>query len=303
MVDLRPGTTRIAVLMGGWSREREVSLVSGRSCADALRERGHRVEEIDVGRDVGRLLESIRPDVCLNMLHGQGGEDGCIQGVLETLRIPYSHSGIGASALGMDKHRSKLVLAACGIPVAEGRLVEADALVAGHPMPPPYVVKPNDEGSSLGVRFAFPGDRPPAPLEGETRVLVERYVGGMELTVAVLGDRALEVTAILSGSGWYDYAAKYEPGGSRHEIPARIPAALREDLLGHALAAHSAVGCRGVSRADFRFDAEREELALLEINTQPGMTPTSLVPEQAASVGISFPDLVEWMVRDASCRR
>ena len=303
MTELKPGSTRIAVLMGGWSREREVSLISGRACATALRELGHSVEEVDVGRDIGRTLTALRPDVCLNMLHGKGGEDGCIQGVLEVLRIPYSHSGVGASALGMDKYRSKAVMRQLGIPVAADRLVASGALEAGHPMPPPYVAKPNDEGSSIGVRFVFPGDPPPRLWEGESRVLVERYVSGMELTVAVLGDRALEVTGIVSETGWYDYAAKYEPGGSRHEIPARVPDALRERLLEYARRAHEALGCRGVSRADFRFDPEGDELALLEINTQPGMTPTSLVPEQAARVGISFSSLVEWLVRDASCPR
>ena len=303
MVDLRPGKTRIAVLMGGWSQEREVSLVSGNSCAEALRSRGHRVDEIDVGRDIGRVLEERRPDACLNMLHGKGGEDGCIQGVLETLGIAYSHSGLGASALGMDKSRSKAVLREAGVPVAESRLVPVSALADGHPLPPPYVAKPNDEGSSIGVRFVFSGDPPPEVGKGESLLLVERYVGGLELTVSVLGNRALEVTEIVASSGWYDFAAKYEPGGSRHEIPARIPASLRSRLLGYALRAHEALGCRGVSRADFRFDPDLDELALLEVNTQPGMTPTSLVPEQAASVGISFPELVEWLVRDASCPR
>ena len=303
MVELTPGATRIAVLMGGWSREREVSLVSGRSCAEALRSRGHVVEEFDVGRDIGRVLEERRPDACLNMLHGKGGEDGCIQGILETLEIPYSHSGIGASALGMDKARSKAVLREAGIPVAESRLIPVAMLAEGHPLPPPYVAKPNDEGSSIGVRFVFPGDAPPEAGADESLLLVERYVGGLELTVSVLGTRALEVTEIVSSEGWYDYAAKYEPGGSRHELPARIPSVQRERLLEYAVRAHEALGCRGVSRADFRYDPDGDQTALLEVNTQPGMTPTSLVPEQAESVGISFPELVEWLVRDASCLR
>ena len=310
MVEVIPGRTRIAVLLGGWSREREVSLVSGRSSAEALRQRGHRVEEIDVGRDIARVLAAARPDVCLNMLHGKGGEDGCVQGVLETLEIPYTHSGVGASALGMDKWRSKAVLRDVGITVAESRLLPVAALAAGHPLPPPYVVKPNDEGSSIGVHFVRPGDPPLGPealAAGEEGSggdwLVERFVPGLELTVAVLGGRALEVTEIVAASGWYDYAAKYRPGGSRHELPARIPAAVRERALADARRAHAAIGCRGVSRADFRFDPDAGELVLLEVNTQPGMTPTSLVPEQAECVGMAFPELVEWLLGDASCRR
>ena len=303
MVEIFPGKTRIAVLKGGWSREREVSLVSGSSCAEALRSRGHLVDEVDVGRDIGRVLDELRPDACLNMLHGKGGEDGCIQGILETLEIPYTHSGIGASALGMDKVRSKAVLRQAGLPVADGWLATAAELGAGHLLPPPYVTKPNDEGSSIGVRFVFAGDPPPQTGEGESPVLVERYIDGLELTVSVLGDRALEVTEIVAAEGWYDYAAKYQPGGSRHVIPARISDELRVALLDFALKAHNALGCRGVSRADFRFDPERQELALLEVNTQPGMTPTSLVPEQADRIGIPFPELVEWLVEDASCQR
>ncbi len=303
MVEIFPGKTRIAVLKGGWSREREVSLVSGSSCAEALRSRGHLVEEVDVGRDIGRVLDELRPDACLNMLHGKGGEDGCIQGILETLEIPYTHSGIGASALGMDKARSKAVLRQAGIPVAEGRLATARELGAGHLLPPPYVAKPNDEGSSIGVRFVHAGDPPPQAGANNSPVLVERYIDGLELTVSVLGNRALEVTEIVAAEGWYNYAAKYQPGGSRHVIPARISDELRTSLLDFALIAHKALGCRGVSRADFRFDPERQELALLEVNTQPGMTPTSLVPEQADRIGIPFPELVEWLVEDASCPR
>lgn len=302
-VELRAGSTRIAVLHGGESREREVSLVSGQAALSALRARGHSAQAVDVTPGIVAWLARERPDVCLNMLHGKGGEDGCIQGLLEVLQLPYTHSGVAASALGMDKHRAKAVFREAGIPVASGRLVAAKDFRQGHPLPPPYVVKPNDEGSSIGVRRVFEGDAPPAAAAEEGCLLVERYVGGMELTVSVLGDRALEATRILSGRGWYDYAAKYSPGGSRHELPARLPPGVRERLLALALAAHQALGCRGVSRSDFRFDPDSGEMALLEINTQPGMTPTSLVPEQAAHVGISFPELLEWMLEDASCRR
>jgi D-alanine-D-alanine ligase len=297
---------RIAVLMGGHSAEREVSLSSGRECATALRSEGFEVIEIDAGADLASVLASLRPDVAFNALHGQWGEDGCVQGILEWLRIPYTHSGVLASALAMDKNRAKQIFATVGLPVPQGRLVcRADAR-ARHPIPPPYVVKPNNEGSSVGVYLVLEGANGPAQLGDDMPevVLVEEYVSGRELTATVMGDRALGVTDILA-DGWYDYHAKYAPGGSRHVIPAQIPAEIEAACLDYALRAHRALGCRGVSRTDFRWDEARglQGLVLLETNTQPGMTPTSLAPEQAAYVGIPFGALVRWMVEDASCSR
>lgn len=298
-------SSRVAVLMGGLSAEREVSLVSGRACARALREAGYEVIEVDCDRDLPARLSEIRPDVCFNALHGRWGEDGCVQGILEWLGIPYSHSGVLASALAMDKARAKEVFAAAGLPVAESRLVPREAVETGHVLPPPYVVKPNNEGSSVGVYIVREGANAPrlAATMPET-VMVESYVAGRELTVTVMGDRPLCVTDIVT-EGWYDYDAKYRPGGSRHVLPANLPAEITGACLDLALRAHRALGCRGVSRADFRWDETRGEagLILLEVNTQPGMTPTSLVPEQAAHLGISFAQLCDWMVRDASCNR
>lgn len=297
---------RIAVLMGGRSAEREVSLVSGRECAAALRSEGFDVVEIDAGADLAEVLGREKPDVAFNALHGRWGEDGCVQGILEWLRIPYTHSGVLASALAMDKDRAKAVFAAAGLPVAKGLLARRDAVRAAHPMPPPYVVKPNNEGSSVGVYLVLEGANGPARLSDDMpeTVLVEEYVAGRELTTAVMGDRALAVTDIIA-DGWYDYHAKYAPGGSRHEVPANLPAEITQACLDYALRAHRALGCRGVSRTDFRWDEARglAGLYLLETNTQPGMTPTSLAPEQAAHVGMSFGALVRWMVEDASCAR
>ncbi|MBP7242722.1 D-alanine--D-alanine ligase [Amaricoccus sp.] len=297
---------RIAVLMGGRSAEREVSLSSGRECAAALRQEGYDVVEIDAGPDVARALAETRPDVAFNALHGRWGEDGCIQGLLEWLAIPYTHSGVLASALAMDKIRAKQVFAAAGLPVAAGRLVCKDEARAHHPMPPPYVVKPVNEGSSVGVYLVTEGANGPARLADEMPdvLMVEAYVPGREMTVAVMGDRPLAVTDIIA-EGWYDYHAKYAPGGSRHVIPAEVPAEIEAACLDHALRAHRAIGCRGVSRTDFRWDEAKglAGLIVLEINTQPGMTPTSLAPEQAAHVGMSFGELVRWMVEDASCSR
>lgn len=297
---------RIAVLMGGRSAEREVSLVSGRACAAALRTEGFSVVEIDAGDDLAAVLAAEQPDVVLNALHGQWGEDGCVQGMLEWMGIPYTHSGVLASALAMDKSRAKQVFAAAGLPVATGLIAARDAVRRAHPMPPPYVVKPNNEGSSVGVYIVTDGANGPAQLSDDMpeQVLVERYVAGRELTTAVMGDRALAVTDIIA-DGWYDYHAKYAPGGSRHVVPAGIPAAIEAACLDYALRAHRALGCRGVSRTDFRWDEAQglDGLVLLETNTQPGMTPTSLAPEQAAHCGISFGALVRWMVEDASCSR
>ena len=297
---------RIAVLKGGRSAEREVSLSSARECAAALRGEGFEVVEIDAGVDLAAQLLAAKPDVAFNALHGRWGEDGCVQGLLEWLGIPYTHSGVLASALAMDKTRAKQVFAAAGLPVARGMIACREHIRVAHPMEPPYVVKPNAEGSSVGVYIVPAGaNRPPALADNmPDRVLVEEYVAGRELTVAVLGDRPLAVTDIIS-DGWYDYDAKYRPGGSRHVVPAELPAEITEACLDYALRAHRAIGCRGLSRSDFRWDEARGPagLYILETNTQPGMTPTSLAPEQAAHVGMSFGDLVRWLVEDASCSR
>ena len=295
----------VAVLMGGLSAEREVSLSSGRECAKALREAGYDVVEVDCGLDLGARLAEISPDVCFNALHGRWGEDGCVQGMLEWLRIPYTHSGVLASALAMDKQRAKEAYRAAGLPCVESVVVPREAVEAGHVLPAPYVVKPVNEGSSVGVYIVRDGSNAPRlSAEMPAQVMVETYAPGREMTVSVLGDRALCVTDIIT-EGWYDYDAKYRPGGSRHEVPARIPAAIEAACLDYALRAHRALGCRGLSRTDFRWDEARglDGLILLETNTQPGMTPTSLSPEQAAHVGISFPELCRWIVEDASCNR
>ncbi|MEQ8398271.1 D-alanine--D-alanine ligase [Thalassobaculum sp.] len=299
--------THVAVLMGGWSAERAVSLSSGRECAKALRQAGWRVSEIDVDRGIARKLESVKPDVVFNALHGPVGEDGNIQGVLNILGIPYTHSGVRASAVAMDKPTAKDVFARHGLRCPEGRVVTLSDFDDGEPMTPPYVIKPIDQGSSVGVHIVREGDnyRPTAedwPF-GDA-VLVERYVPGRELTVAVWDGEAMEVTEITSSHGFYDYDAKYAEGGSIHMLPAPVPDEIRRQAMDIAARAHRAIGCRGVSRADFRYDdtaGEPGQLYLLEINTQPGMTPTSLVPEQAAHLGISFPELVSRMVEDARC--
>jgi D-alanine-D-alanine ligase len=296
---------RIAVLMGGLSAEREVSLSSGRECAKALRVAGYEVVEVDAGPDLPARLADAKPDICFNALHGRWGEDGCVQGMLEWLGIPYTHSGVLASALAMDKSKAKDAYRAAGLPVVESRIVHRDDVAKGHVLPAPYVVKPNNEGSSVGVYIVRPGQNAPIlSSDMPETVMVESYAPGRELTVSVLGDRALCVTDIIT-DGWYDYDAKYRPGGSRHEVPARLPAEITEACLDYALRAHRALGCRGLSRTDFRWDEERglAGLILLETNTQPGMTPTSLAPEQAAHLGILFPDLCRWIVEDASCNR
>lgn len=294
--------------MGGPSAEREVSLSSGRGCADALRVAGYEVVEIALGRDdaaslPARLAEA-RPDVVFNALHGRMGEDGRVQGLLEWLGYPYTHSGVLASALAMDKTRAKQVFRDAGLPVVDSVLASREEVRAGHVMPPPYVVKPNDEGSSVGVYIVREGDNA-APLSDDMpgEVMVEAYAPGRELTTAVLGDRPLGVTEIVT-SGWYDYDAKYSEGGSRHIIPAQIPDGIAQACLDYARRAHEALGCRGLSRTDFRWDDSRglDGLVILETNTQPGMTPTSLAPEQAAHAGIDFPALCRWIVEDALCR-
>jgi D-alanine-D-alanine ligase len=291
--------------MGGLSAERAVSLVSGGACARALREGGWRVEEVDCGPDLPAQLAALRPDIAFNALHGRWGEDGCVQGILEWLRIPYTHSGVLASSLAMDKARAKDAYRAAGLPVADHVIAPREAVEAGHVMPPPYVVKPNAEGSSVGVYIVRPGSNAPRlAATMPAQVMVEAYVPGRELTVSVLGDRALGVTDILT-DGWYDYDAKYKPGGSRHVIPADIPDQITDACRDYALRAHRALGCRGLSRTDFRWDEARglDGLILLETNTQPGMTPTSLSPEQAAHAGLDFVSLCDWIVRDASCDR
>ncbi len=296
---------RVAVLMGGLSAEREVSLSSGHECAKALRVAGYDVVALDAGRDLAARLQEIKPDCVFNALHGRYGEDGCVQGMLEWLGIPYTHSGVLASALAMDKTATKAAYAAAGLPVVASVLASREDVARGHVLPPPYVVKPNNEGSSVGVYMVRPGENAPRLAETMPQtVMVEAYAPGREMTVAVMGDRALAVTDILT-DGWYDFDAKYKPGGSRHEVPARLPDEISQACMDYALRAHRTLGCRGLSRTDFRWDESRglAGLILLETNTQPGMTPTSLAPEQAAYCGISFADLCDWIVRDASCNR
>ena len=304
----------VVVLMGGVSAEREVSLRSGKACADALEAQGYRVSRLDAGHDVALRLAELSPDVCFNALHGRYGEDGCIQGVLETMGIPYTHSGVLASALAMHKERAKAVLAAAGVPVAESRVVSRIEATRAHVMPPPYVIKPPAEGSSVGV-FIVRDDHAHPPQEltsaewtfGE-EVMVERFIAGRELTCAVMGEEALGVIEIRPAEGlaFYDYDAKYAPGGSIHVLPAPLKPNVYQLVQKLSVAAHRALGCRGVSRSDFRYDDRPEgtgELICLEVNTQPGMTSTSLVPELAAHNGRSFGELVRWIVEDASCNR
>lgn len=300
----------VVLLKGGTSAEREVSLVSGMECGKALREAGYAVTEIDVTDDVGALLAALTPapDAVFNALHGRWGEDGCVQGLLELLKIPYSHSGVLASALAMDKPQAKRVFEAAGLRCPEGRVMSPQALARGEEIARPYVVKPANEGSSVGVRLILSGDNEP-PLGTDDwsftdSVLVERYIPGRELTVAVMGERALAVTEISPRDGFYDYDSKYTEGRADHAVPAEIPPEVYGLALEQALTAHRALGCRGVSRADFRYDdtgAQPGQLYLLEVNTQPGMTPLSLVPEQAAHLGMPFPELCAWMVENAAC--
>jgi len=299
----------IAVIKGGWSPEREVSLVSGRDCAEALRGEGFEVTEVDAGRDLAEQLLQIKPDAVFNALHGRWGEDGCVQGLLEVLGIPYTHSGVRASAVAMDKEQSKHVFRAAGLPVAESKLVTREEAARGHVMDTPYVIKPHNQGSSVGVFIVREGEnRPPAELSspkwdlGDV-VMAERYIPGMELTCAVIGNRVLNVTEITANTAFYDYDAKYSSGGSVHVVPARISSDINKRVQDVTHAAHDSLGCRGVTRSDFRFDEKKGELVLLEVNTQPGMTPTSLVPELAAYEGMSYGALVRWMVEDASCDR
>ena len=306
-------TLHVAVLMGGLSAEREISLRSGAACAMALEAEGYRVTRVDVGHDVATRLAELKPDVALNALHGKFGEDGCMQGVLEMLRIPYTHSGVLASSVAMKKDVAKVVMAAAGVPVPKGRVVDRREAAKAHVLTPPYVLKPVSEGSSFGVFIITENDpAPPAELSSTSwthgeLMLAEQFVAGRELTCAVMGDRPLDVIEILAADGgWYDYTAKYSKGGSKHVLPANLKPNIYQDIQELALEAHRALGCRGVSRADFRYDDRpggTGELVVLEVNTQPGMTETSLVPEMAAYAGYSFGELVSWMVQDASCDR
>jgi D-alanine-D-alanine ligase len=298
----------VAVLLGGISPEREVSLVSGAACADALERLGAQVSRIDAGRDIAAVLSAMKPEVCFNALHGAWGEDGCVQGVLETLQIPYTHCDVLASALAMDKVKAKAVMAAAGVPVPGGRLYDRFEAAREHVMAPPYVVKPNAQGSSVGVIMVFEGaNGPPQELIQPSwtfgdEVLIEPYIRGLELAVAVMDGKALTVTEIVPRTGFYDYDAKYGEDGSSHVVPARIPEPVAARAKAFAELAHSALGCRGVTRSDLRYDDINDLLVLLEVNTQPGMTPTSLVPEQAAHLGIGFDDLVLWITEDAYAR-
>jgi D-alanine-D-alanine ligase len=303
-------TKHVAVLMGGWSAERDVSLRSGAACAAALRRVGYRVTEIDVTREVAATLAAAKPDIALNVLHGRPGEDGTLQGLLELLGIPYTHSGVMASAVAMRKDYAKMLFRAAGVSVADDLVASRLEAAKRHLMPPPYVIKPIAEGSSVGV-FIVTQAHPNPPQElfredwsfGDS-VMIERYIPGKELTCAVLGDRVLDVIEIVPATRFYDYEAKYAAGGSKHLLPAPVLPNVYQEVRRLTLAAHNALGCRGVSRADFRYDDRGTgELVCLEVNTQPGMTETSLVPELAAYAGITFDELVRWMVEDASINR
>ena len=302
---------RIAVLMGGRSAEREVSLSSGRGVLKALEQEGFDTVSVDPGEDLMAQLQAVKPDAVFNALHGRFGEDGTVQGILEWMRIPYTHSGVLASALAMHKERTKDIYRAAGLPVVKSIVADRREAGARHLMEPPYVIKPVNEGSSVGIYIIRKGDnRPPEELTRaewnlSSEMMVEEFVPGRELTVSVMGDRALGVTEITTELAFYDYEAKYAPGGSKHIIPAQVPAAIAEQVMDMAVTAHRVLGCRGVSRTDFRYDdtGEQPRIILLETNTQPGMTPTSLVPEQAAHIGMSYSKLCRWMVEDASCDR
>jgi D-alanine-D-alanine ligase len=303
----------VAVLMGGWSAEREVSLCSGKACADALERSGrYRVSRVDVTPDIAITLRDLKPDVALNMLHGRPGEDGTVQGLLEIMGIPYTHSGVLASAAAIHKEMSKVILAGASVPVPGGCVAHRRDAAKAHLLPPPYVIKPVAEGSSVGV-FIVREDHeyPPQELTRDDwafgdMMLVEPFIPGKELTCGVMGDKALGVIEIIAATKFYDYEAKYAPGGSKHLLPAPVSQDVYEACQRLALAAHRALECRGVTRADFRYDDSKpglEGLFCLEVNTQPGMTETSLVPDMAAHAGISFEELVGWMVEDASLGR
>ncbi|MBN9335440.1 D-alanine--D-alanine ligase [Devosia sp.] len=305
-------TKHVAVLMGGWSNERPVSLKTGAGCAAALRRAGYQVTEVDVGRDVAEVLMALKPDVAFNALHGPFGESGMIQGVLELLQIPYTHSGVMSSALAMNKHQAKILFKAAGIPVTDHVIVSRGEAARSHIMQPPYVIKPIADGSSFGV-FVVKGDTSHPPQEilredwnGGEEIMVERFIPGRELTCAVMGDVALGVTEIVTDRTFFNYEAKYSNGGAVHVLPAQLKPKIYDKVQQFSLAAHAALGCRGLTRCDFRYNdaaGEDGELVLLEINTQPGMTEVSLAPEQAAHAGHSYEELVSWLVEDASCNR
>ncbi|GAN71594.1 D-alanine--D-alanine ligase [Acetobacter syzygii] len=307
---------RITVLMGGVSSERSVSLSSGQGVAEALRSLGHTVNTLDAGADLGVLVAELaaqKPDVVFNALHGRFGEDGCIQGILDWMGLAYTHSGVRASATAMDKAAARAVFLAAGLPVAQGRVIRIAELAADDPLPAPYVVKPVCEGSSVGVSIIRPGTNVRAHIARNwtygPQALVEEFIPGREITVGVMGERALTVTDITPtgpGHDFYDYDAKYNAGGSQHVLPAQIDPAVARQAMDVAVAAHKALGCSGASRSDFRLDdtnPANPRLILLEVNTQPGMTATSLLPEQAAYCGISYPELCNWLVEQAACRQ
>jgi D-alanine-D-alanine ligase len=307
-----PSAKHVAVLMGGWSAEREVSLRSGRACAEALEKKGYRVTKIDVGRDIATVLQTLKPDAALNLLHGPPGEDGTLQGILEIVGIPYSHSGVLASAMAMQKDVAKTMFRAFGIATPGGMVVPRAKAAKEHVLERPYVLKPVSEGSSVGVFIVTkeheypPQELSRADWEYGEMILAEPFIPGKELTCAVMGDKALDVIEVVPTARFYDYEAKYAPGGSTHLLPAPILPIVYQEVRRLALAAHGALGCRGVSRADFRWDDTAEGiggLVCLEVNTQPGMTETSLVPELAAHAGIPFAELVQWMIEDASLNR
>ena len=307
----RPEKTHVAVLMGGWSAEREVSLSSGHECAKALEGEGFKVTRVDADRALATTLANLKPDVVFNGLHGRWGEDGCVQGILEVLGLAYTHSGVMASSVAMNKEQTRRIAVMAGVPVAEGQCVTRDAALAGHIFTPPYVAKPIAEGSSVGVVIVREGsNRPPEAIRQiavtkDGLLLVERFIAGRELTCGVIGDRVSDVIDIVAAEHlqFYDYEAKYAPGGSRHILPAKIPEKVRSDIQRYTMAAHKALGCRGISRSDYRWDEAANQLIFLETNTQPGMTPTSLIPELAAHMGMSFGKLCAFLVHDASVDR
>ncbi len=302
--------SHVAILMGGWSAERQVTLDSGNACADALEARGYKVTRVDVDRDLAAQLTQIKPDVCFNALHGRWGEDGCVPGLLEILAIPYTHSGVAASAIAMHKEQAKHILRAAAVPLATSKMVTVEEALRDHVLPPPYVAKPISEGSSVGIVIVKEGaNRPPAAIAEiptlHDAIMVEKFVAGQELTCAVIGEQVTGIIDIVPDARleFYDYEAKYSEGGSVHILPADIPDDVTASIKAATLRAHQALGCRGVSRADFRYDKASGELICLEVNTQPGMTATSLVPELASGIGLSFEDLVSWLVEDASLDR
>jgi len=303
-------TKHVAVIMGGWSSERDVSLVTGQAAVVALRRLGYQVSEVDATRDLTAQLQELKPDVAFNALHGRWGEDGCVQGIFEVLNIPYTHSGVMASAVAMDKPMAKKLFERAGIPCAAHKIVSHSELVAADPMPRPYVVKPINEGSSVGIEIIHEGDNQPSlpvDMDATTRqVMVEQYVPGRELACAVMGGRALGVIELRPQRGFYDYEAKYSDGVTDHLYPAPVPDDIYAKIEAWSILAHEELQCQGITRSDFRYDDtvnDPGDLYILEINTQPGMTPLSLVPEMAGHAGISFDELVQWMVEDASCPR